>query len=627
MPVSTTGGVRRARACRPTAIGHNPGSPHGLAGFARLPNVARPIDTVPADSLALYRRLLGFVRPYAWVFAAAVTGMVLVAATEAALPAIMKPILDGTFVERDPKWVTLVPLLLIGLFAVRGVATFVGSYCTQYVGSRVVFDLRRAMFDRLVCLPASFYERHASGNLISRVTYDAAQVTTAATDALTILVKDGVTIIALIGVLLWLDWLLTLVVLAMAPLIAWIVRLVSRRLRQISLSAQRTMGDITHVLQEAVDNQKVVKVFGGQGFERSRFREAANRMRRYTMKQVVAAASNVPIVQMLAALAVSVVIYIAAQRALQDQTTVGAFVAFVTAMLLLTAPLKRITSINEYVQKGLAAAQTVFEVIDTEPEPDDGRVDAGTLRGALAFEDVTFRYAGTDAAQRPALQAISFAIAPGETVALVGASGGGKTTIANLIPRFHLPQSGRILFDGRDGAEFTLASLRRNVALVSQDVTLFNDTVAANIAYGEMAGATRAAVIAAAQAAGAHEFILAMAQGYDTLVGENGIRLSGGQRQRLAIARAFLKNAPILVLDEATSALDTESERQVQAALEQLLRGRSALVIAHRLSTIERADRILVINEGTVAESGTHCELRARGGLYARLQQLQRSDA
>jgi ATP-binding cassette, subfamily B, bacterial MsbA len=588
--------------------------------------VALPADSVPADSIALYRRLLGYVRPYAWVFACAIVGMVLVAGTEAALPAIMKPILDGTFVERDPKWVTLVPVLLIGLFAVRGAATFIGTYCTQYVGSRVVLDLRRAMFDRLVRLPAAFYERNASGNLISRLTYDAAQVTTAATDALTIVVKDGVTIIALLGVLLWLDWMLTLVVLAMAPLIAWIVRLVSRRLRQISLNAQRTMGDITHVLQEAVDNQKVVKVFGGQQLERERFFEAANRMRRYTMKQVVAAASNVPIVQMIAAFAVAGVIYVAAQRALQDQTTVGAFVAFVTAMLLLTAPLKRLTSINEYIQKGLAAAQTVFEVIDADPESDPGTADAGMLRGALAFESVSFRYPSSDAAQRAALDQVSFSIAPGETVALVGASGGGKTTIANLIPRFHLPGAGRILFDGRDGAEFTLASLRRNIALVSQDVTLFNDSVATNIAYGDMAGATREAVIAAAKAASAHEFILEMADGYDTLVGENGIRLSGGQRQRLAIARAFLKDAPILVLDEATSALDTESERQVQLALEKLMRGRSTLVIAHRLSTIERADRILVIQEGRIAESGSHRELIARGGLYTRLQQLQQGE-
>jgi subfamily B ATP-binding cassette protein MsbA len=574
----------------------------------------------PTASLALYRRLLGHVRPYWRMFALGIAGMVLAAATEPALPMLMKPMLDGTFVDRDPTWITVIPLLLIALFIARGVATFLLSYGMMWVGNRLVLDLRALMFDKLVRLPASYFERNASGNLISRLTYDVTQVTTAATNALTVFVKDGLTIVALLAWLLWLDWKLTLIALAMAPPIAWVVATVSRRLRRASLAAQQAMGDITHVLQEAVDNHKVVKVFGGADYERQRFHEASNRMRRQSMKQVVAAAANAPFVQLVAAISVAIILWVAIDRAMAGAMSVGHFVSFITAMLLLTAPLKRITNVNEFVQKGLAAAQTVFEVIDELPEPDHGRTALDRARGELRFERVSLRYPGAAA---DALRDIDLVVRPGETVALVGASGAGKSTLASLIPRFHNPTSGRILLDGIDLQDITLASLRRQIALVSQEVTLFNDTIAANIAYGGIGEASRADLERAARAAHAWEFIAALPDGLDTLVGENGARLSGGQRQRLAIARAFLKDAPILILDEATSALDTESERQVQAALRELARGRTTIVIAHRLSTIEAADRIVVLEAGRVVETGAHPQLVRQGGLYARLHAQQ----
>ena len=571
-------------------------------------------------STQLYLRLLRYVTPYWQAFAVSVITLIVVAATEAALPALMKPLLDGTFVERDPVLIRLIPVLIVLLFVVRGVATFAGSYSSNWVGNKVVMDLRNEMFAKLLCLPNHYYADHPTGTLISKLTFDVTQVTSAATSVVTVAVKDSLTIIGLLGWMFYLNWKLTLLGLIIAPPIVYIVRVVSLRLRNMSRETQRAMGELNQVVEEAIEGQKVVKIFGGQSYEAKRFNDSSNWVRRYTMKQVSAAAANVPIVQLLAAIAMAGIIYLVTAQSATNQTTVGTFVSFIAAMLMLTAPLKRLTGVNEYLQRGLAAAESVFELLDQQAEKDQGRVELQKARGEIRFEGLSFSYGD---AERLALNDINLTIQPGETVALVGASGSGKTTLANLVPRFYHPARGRILLDGHNLEELKLASLRANIALVSQDVVLFNDSVRANIAYGVMSKVTEAEIIAAADAAHAMEFIRQLPRRLDTLVGENGVKLSGGQRQRLAIARAMLKNAPVLILDEATSALDTESERHVQAALDALMQGRTTLVIAHRLSTVERADRIVVLANGSIVEIGTHRELLARSGVYARLYEMQ----
>ncbi|MBM3373713.1 MAG: lipid A export permease/ATP-binding protein MsbA [Betaproteobacteria bacterium] len=568
----------------------------------------------------LYLRLLRHVRPYWRTFAVAILGIVVVAATEPALPALLKPLLDGVFVNKDEAVIRWTPVFIIGLFVIRGLAEYVAQFALSWVGNRLVMDLRAQMFRKLLTLPARFYDDQPSGTLISKLTYDVTQVTTAATSVLTVVFKDALVILGLLGWMLWLNWKLTLLSLALMPLIVLVVRVISIRLRNSSREVQRQMGEMTQVVQEAIEGHRVVKLFGGQDYEQQRFDEQANRVRRQLMKQAAAAAASVPVVQFLAALALATIVYLATRQSNADQITVGGFVSFIAAMLMLTAPLKRVTSVNEPLQRGLAAAESVFALIDEAGETDSGSRAPGRARGDIRIEGLRFAY-GADG--RAALDHIDLAIAPGETVALVGASGSGKTTLANLVPRFYAPSAGRILLDGEDVASLKLSALRANIALVSQAVVLFNDTVAANIAYGAMKGATRAQIESAARAAHALEFIERMPQGFDTLVGENGVRLSGGQRQRLAIARALLKDAPVLILDEATSALDTESERHVQAALEELMRGRTTLVIAHRLSTIEKAHRIVVLDGGCIVEAGTHIELLARGGKYAQLYRNQ----
>ena len=571
-------------------------------------------------STQLYLRLLRYVRPHWQAFAVSIFGMIVAAMTEPLLPALLKPFLDGTFVHKDDWVMRWAPVFILVIFFVRGLAGFFGSYAIHWVGNRVVMDLRAEMFGKLMTLPTRYYDDHATGLLISKLTYDVTNVTAAATSVVTIVIRDTIIIAGLLGWLFYLDWKLTLITLAIAPVVALIIRTINHRLRNASRDTQQAMGSITQVIEESVTAHKVVKLFGGQSYEQQRFDSEINGVRRHMMKQAAAALANVPLVQMVAAVALSFVIWLAIGQTGSDATTVGGFLSFVTAMLMLTAPLKRITSITEFIQRGLAAAESVFDLLDSDDEADSGTLELGRVHGELCFERVSFAY-GWDG--RMALQEVDLQIPAGQVVALVGASGSGKSTLANLVPRFYELRSGHILIDGQDIRTVTLASLRANIALVSQEVVLFNDTIASNIAYGQMREVPETEIVAAATAAHAMEFIRDMPQGLQTLVGEKGVRLSGGQRQRIAIARAILKDAPILILDEATSALDSESERHVQAAFEVLMRDRTTLVIAHRLSTIEKADRIVVLQKGQIAEAGTHAELLARGGVYAQLHRTQ----
>ena len=572
------------------------------------------------SSRDLYFRLLGFVRPYWRVFGIAILGMILTAATEPLFPALIKPLLDGSFVARDPFYSLWIPVALVGIFVLRGVLSFLTSYAMAWVSNKVVLDLRNEMFGRMLHLPTRYFDNQSSGALISKVAYDVNGVTGAATGVLAVLVEDSLKVVFLLSYLLYLNWKLTIIALMIIPCIALVIRLFSRRLRSMSEESLKAMGRITHCLQEAVECHKVVKIFGGQSYEKRRFDRALQDLRGFSMRQTVAAAGTVPIVQLFAALALAVIISIALQQSANNQITVGDFMSFITAMLMLLAPMKHLADINAPLQRGLASASSVFGLVDEEAETDEGKETLGRAAGALRFENVQLTYPG---ATRPALDGVSIDIKPGETVALVGPSGGGKTTFVNLLPRFYSPTAGRILLDGMDLRDIKLGSLRSNIALVSQDVALFNDTVEANIAYSSFGQVSRAQVEAAAAGAHALDFIREMPQGFDTVVGENGVRLSGGQRQRIAIARALLKDAPLLILDEATSALDSESERHVQEALATLMKGRTTVVIAHRLSTIEHADRIVVLQRGVIMETGTHQELLAREGLYARLYRIQ----
>jgi len=569
----------------------------------------------------LYLRLLGYVKPYWKAFGVAIFTMLCMAATEPAFPAIMKYLLDNGFQTGDPKLVWLIPAGIIVLFIVRGVLSFCTNYLMTWISSRVVTDIRREMFSKMLQLPTQTYHDLSPGKLIARILSDTGHLTDSVTTVLVTAARESMTAVALLVYLIYLDWKLTLITLIVGPLVAIIVKGFGKRMRAASRSTLESVRLLYHSIEESASAHKVVKIYGAQRQQTQRFFQDTERLRRSQMKEAVPASAITPITHMAASIAVAIIIFLAlSQTTTQGGISAGGFVSFITAMLMLISPIKQLTTISSTLNRGLVASESVFAFLDMPVEHDHGNRELSRVQGDIVFEDVAFSYPGSD---RTALNAISIHALPGQTVALVGASGGGKTTVSALIPRFYSPTAGRILIDGIDIQELTLASLRHNIALVSQDIVLFNDTVEANIAFGSRDTATREDVIAAAQAANAWDFIQQLPEGLDTLIGEDGARLSGGQRQRVAIARALLKNAPILILDEATSALDTESERQVQAALATLMKNRTTLVIAHRLSTIEHADQILVLDQGRIVERGTHAELLALGGYYANLNRMQ----
>lgn len=576
------------------------------------------------SSREVYFRLLAFVRPYRWAFLVAIACMAISSALEPALPALLKYLLDDGFAANQSTWDWLFyPVLVFCIFLVRAIVGLVADYAMTWVAQHVIADLRIKMFDSLLRLPTAYFGDNLSGRLMSRITNDVGGVSGSATTAITTVVKDSFSVIGLLGWLIYLNWKLTLITLVMVPFISIAVKGFNGRIRNLARGLQGTQGELTQVLQEAIEGQKVVKIFGGRAYEFKRFGKVVSQQRRLQMRSALALALQGPIVHFFVALALAGIMAIALYQAGRGQATVGGFVSFITAMLMMLAPMRRLVDVNATIQKGLVAAESVFHLLDQPAERDEGTRDLGRAQGLVEFDDVTFVYPGSEKA---AVAGLSFSISPGESVALVGPSGSGKTTVANLLPRFYDVDTGQIRIDGIALEDIRLDSLRNNIALVSQDVVLFNDTVAANIAYGCEREVSRDEVVAAARAAHAMEFIERLPGGLDAMVGEKGVKLSGGQRQRMAIARALLKNAPILILDEATSALDTESEQIVQQALDELMVGRATLVIAHRLSTVEHSSRIVVMAHGRKSEEGTHAALLAANGLYARLYLRQKAE-
>ena len=564
-----------------------------------------------------YRRLLGYVLQHGLVFTVSIVGFVLFALTQPAFASLMEYMVDSVE-NADGTARSVIPAAVLGIFLVRGVGFFLGNYGITYVARRVIHQLRLDIFDRLLVLPAQFYHRNTSASLLSKLTFNVEQVTGAATDALKIFVREGLTIIGLLAYIVYLNWQLSLVFLTVGPFIGWVVNKASKRFRNVSANLQDSMGQVTASASEAIKGYDVVRVFGAQDQERKAFSAASNNNRQQAMKLALAESVSTPLVQMIVAVAMASLIYLALHPSIINTMTAGQFIAFITASGMLTKPLRSITEVNSILQQGIAASQSIFALLDEAPERDQGTKPMTRAKGLVTFEKVDFSYD-----EQPLLQKVNVVIQPGQVVALVGRSGSGKSTLVNLLLRFYEPQAGRVLLDGDDIQDLSRTDLRRQVALVTQQVVLFNGTIAQNIAYGAMHNASDEQVIAAAKAARVTEFTDRMSLGLHTVVGESGVLLSGGQRQRIAIARALLKDAPLLVLDEATSALDTESERHIQSALDQVMVGRTTLVIAHRLSTIEQADVILVMDQGQLVEQGSHQQLLAEQGLYAHLHQLQ----
>ncbi|MDB6060255.1 MAG: msbA [Verrucomicrobiaceae bacterium] len=566
--------------------------------------------------LRVYLRLLSYVRPYAGVFAISIIGFLIFGATEPAQAKLLGILIEAVQAkDYDARF--YIPAALVGLYIIRGIASFAGTYYLSVVSNRVVHDLRTKVFAHIMYLPTRFYDDNNSGHIISRVIFNTGQVTSAATDALKTIVREGFTVIGLLGYVFYLNWRMSLVFVAVAPIIGFLVARVGNKLRKQSTKLQDSAADLTQVCNEAVVGHRVVRSFGGEQYEIERFADCSNDNLRRALKMVRTAASNTPLMQLIIIGAMSVIIFLILQPAFLNEMSISNYVEYLTAIGLLPKPLRQLSEVNGVIQKGIAAAESVFEILDLPKEINTGTVAAENLRGKIEIRDLTFFYPDTT---KPALENINLTIPPGKTVALVGRSGSGKSTLASLISRFYRHEHGSILIDDVDVNDYDLYALRDKTSLVTQSVTLFNNTVANNIAYGkDLSRVAEEQITDAARQAYALEFIDALPERFGTLVGENGVKLSGGQKQRIAIARALIKNAPILVLDEATSALDNESEHFIQMALEHAMAGRTTLVIAHRLSTIEAADLIVVMDQGSIVEQGTHAQLANAGGPYSKL--------
>ncbi|GAJ77003.1 lipid A export ATP-binding/permease protein MsbA [Vibrio sp. JCM 18905] len=568
-----------------------------------------------------FKRLWQFIRLYKSGLVVAVIALVINAISDTYMISLLKPLLDEGFGNAESDFLRTLPLIIFAMMFVRGISGFVSTYCLSWVSGNVVMQVRRMVFNHFMHMPVSYFDKEKTGNLLSRITYDSEQVSAATSQALVSIVREGASIIGLLVLMFYNSWQLSLVLFAVAPVVAWGgIGVVSKRFRKISKNMQTMMGNVTASAEQMLKGHKVVLSYGGQDIERKRFEKVSNQMRQQSMKLVTAQAAANPIIQMIASLAIVAVLYLASIDSIKEQLTPGTFTVVFSAMFGLMRPLKALTNVTSQFQRGMAASQTLFALIDLEPEKNEGKLTVERANGDVSVKNVSFTYTG---AEKPALENVSFDIPRGKTVALVGRSGSGKSTIANLFNRFYDVDSGSITLDGHDIREYELKNLRQQFALVSQNVHLFNDTIANNIAYATDGKYERSDIEKAAKLAHAMEFISKMDDGLDTMIGENGASLSGGQRQRVAIARALLRDAPVLILDEATSALDTESERAIQAALDELQKDKTVLVIAHRLSTIEKADEILVVDDGAIIERGNHADLIAKNGAYAQLHRIQ----
>ena len=568
-----------------------------------------------------FKRLWPTIAPFKWGLVAAGVALVLNAAADSTLIYMLKPLLDDGFGKADHSFLKLMAVLVVLFIMLRGITSFIANYCLAWVSGKVVMILRRRLFKHLMFMPVSFFDQNSTGRLLSRVTYDTEQVAQTSSSSLTTIVREGTYLLSLFGVMLVTSWQLSVVLFVIGPIIALLIRLVSKRFRTLSKNLQNSMGTLTATTEQMLKGHKVVLSFGGQKIEEARFNQVSNDMRRQGMRLAVANGIADPVVQIIASLALAAVLYLATFPAIMSQNlTAGSFTVVFSSMLAMMRPLKSLTNVNAQFQRGMAACQTLFEILDLETEKDNGTVALERVKGNVEFKDVSFTYEGKE---EPVLSHISFKIPQGKTVALVGRSGSGKSTVASLLTRFYDIKQGEILLDDINIQDYKLTNLREQCSVVSQQVHLFNDTIANNIAYAAGDKYTREQIEAAAKAAHVMEFAEQLENGLDTLVGENGANLSGGQRQRLAIARALLRNSPVLILDEATSALDTESERAIQSALEEVQKDRTVLVIAHRLSTIENADEILVIEHGEIRERGTHQALLAQNGAYKQLHSMQ----